>query len=266
MHVIVNGVRVGYEVDGHGPPVVLIHGFPLNRSMWRPQIEALRDRFTMIVPDLRGFGESDVPEENLTLDTYAGDVLGLLDALGHQRVALGGLSMGGYVVFRILARAASRIGKVIIADSRAGADSDEGRERRYAAIKRIRTQGPEGFLGEFTAQLVGPTTKARRPAVMSATKQIVGSPPAASLVAALSAMATRPDSRPLLASVTVPTLVVVGEEDTITPPAAAEEIASGVRDGRLVTIPDAGHMSSLEAPDAFNRAVREFLEAQVPPA
>jgi pimeloyl-ACP methyl ester carboxylesterase len=222
MQVEVNGVRLGYEMEGHGPPVVLIHGFPLSRAMWRPQVEALRDRFTVILPDLRGFGESDVPQGDLTMDTYADDVLGLLDALGYDRVALGGCSMGGYVAFRIVARAAARIRALLIADSRAGADSDEGRERRHAAIRRIHAEGPEGFLSEFTAQLVGPTTKARRPAVLEAVRQIVGTPPASSLTTGLAAMATRPDSRPLLASVTVPTLVVVGEEDTSTPPAAAE--------------------------------------------
>ncbi len=261
MQVEVGGVRLGYETEGHGPPVVLIHGFPLTRAMWRPQVEALRDRFTVIVPDMRGFGESEVPRVNLTMDTYADDVLGLLDALGYDRVALGGCSMGGYVAFRIVARAAGRIRSLLIADSRAGADSDEGRERRYTAIRRIQTEGPEGFLSEFTTQLVGPTTKARRPAVLDAVRQIVGTPPAASLTAALAALATRPDSRPLLASVTAPTLVAVGEEDTLTPPAAAEEIASGVHSARLVTIPEAGHLANLEAPEAFNRAVREFLLA-----
>lgn len=262
MQVNVNGVRLGYEVEGHGPPIVLIHGFPLNRTMWRPQVAALRDRFTVIVPDLRGFGESEVPGDHLTMDTYADDVVGLLDRLGYDRVALGGCSMGGYVVFRVLARAASRVGAVLIADSRAGPDSEEGRERRYAAITRIQTEGPAGFLGEFTAQLVGPTTKARRPAVVEAVRQIVGTPPAASLAAALAAIATRPDSRPMLASVEVPALVTVGEEDTLTPVSAAEEIVSGLPSGRLVTIPAAGHLANLEAPDAFNQAVGEFLLAR----
>lgn len=255
----INGVTLGYQMEGQGPPVVLIHGFPLNRAMWRPQMDALRDRFTVITPDLRGFGESSRPLADPSMDTYAGDVLALLDALRHERVALAGLSMGGYVAFRVVARAAGRIGSLIIADSRAGPDSDEARQRRHAAIRRIRSEGPDAFLNEFTAQLVGPTTKAQRPEVLESVRRIVGKPPASSLTAALAALAGRPDSRPLLASITAPTLVLVGEEDTVTPPEAAKEIAAGVRAGRLVAIPQAGHMANLEAPEAFNRAVREFL-------
>ncbi|MGH2372239.1 MAG: alpha/beta fold hydrolase [bacterium] len=254
-------VTLGYEREGHGPPVVLIHGFPLNRTMWRPQIEGLRDRFTVVAPDLRGFGDAAGPVNDLTMDTYAGDVLDLLDALELNRVALAGFSMGGYVAFRVVARAAGRIRSLIIAGSRAGPDSEEARRGRHAAIERIRTEGPDGFLEEFSARLVGPTTKAGRPAVLDTVRRIVGKPPASSVTAALAAMAARPDSRPLLASIAAPTLVIVGDEDTVIPPDAGKEIASGVRAGRLVTIPQAGHVSNLEAPEAFNGALREFLLA-----
>lgn len=262
MHVEVSGIRLGYEVDGQGPPVVLLHGFPLNRAMWGPQVAALRDRFTVITPDFRGFGESEVPKGPLTVDDYAQDILSLLDALGHPRVILGGCSMGGYVAFRIVARAAARISALLIVDSRADPDTDEGRQRRYAAIKRIEAEGSVGFLEEFVMALVGPTTRVQRPGVFGAVRQIVGSPPAQSLTAGLSAMASRPDSRPLLASIAAPTLVVVGEEDTLTPPASAEVMVQGLPHARLVTIPAAGHLSNLEAPEAFNRAAREFLLAQ----
>jgi len=261
MKIQVNGVTVGYQMEGQGPPLVLIHGFPLNRGMWRPQIEALRDGFTLIAPDLRGFGESMGPMDNMTMDIYARDVLALLDAFGIERVVLAGLSMGGYVAFRMVAQVAERIRSLIIADSRAGPDSEEARQGRYAAIKRIQSEGPDGFLEEFTARLVGPTTKAQRPGVLESVQQIVGRPPVPSLTAALGALAARPDSRPLLASITAPTLVVVGEEDAVMPPDAAREIASGVPASRLVTIPQAGHLSNLEAPEAFNRALREFLTA-----
>ena len=253
------GLTLAYEKEGHGPPVVLIHGFPLNRTMWRPQLEALRDRFTVIAPDLRGFGESAGPVDALTMDTYADDVLDLLDTLGMDRVALAGFSMGGYVAFRVVARAAERIRSLIIAASRAGPDSEEARQGRHAAIERIRTEGPDGFLEEFAARLVGSTTKAARPAVLDTVRRIIGKPPASSVTAALAAMAARPDSRPLLAKIEAPTLVIVGDEDTVMPPDAGKEIATGVRAGRLVTIPQAGHVSNLEAPEAFNGALREFL-------
>jgi len=260
MQIAVGGIRIGYDQDGSGPPVVLIHGFPVNRTMWRPQVAALRDRFTVITPDLRGFGESDLPTGTVTMDTYAADVLGVLDALGHQRFVLGGLSMGGYVAFRIIAAAPARVRALIMADSRAAPDADEARQRRYAAVTRIQHEGPDGFLRDFLGPLVGATTKAQRPQVAEAMRQITGTPPAQSLTAALVAIAERPDSRPLLPSIAVPTLVVVGEEDTVTPPAESRAIASAVPRARLATIPAAGHFSNLEVPEAFNRVVREFLE------
>jgi 3-oxoadipate enol-lactonase len=257
-----NEVTLGYEKEGQGPPVVLIHGFPLNKAMWRPQIDALRDRCTLVAPDLRGFGEAAGPVNDVTMDTYADDVLSLLDSLGMDRVALAGFSMGGYVAFRIVAKAAARISSFILACSRAGPDSEEARQGRYKTIERIRTEGPGGFLEEFTGRLVGATTKATRPAVLETVRRIVGKPPAASLTAALAAMATRPDSLPLLAKIAVPTLVIVGEEDTVMPADAGKEIAAGVQAGRLVTIPKAGHVSNLEAPEAFNQALQEFLLAE----
>ncbi|MBI3998142.1 MAG: alpha/beta fold hydrolase [Armatimonadetes bacterium] len=262
MQIEIQGTRLGYTVEGQGPPVVLIHGFPLNHRMWQPQVAALRDRFTVITPDLRGFGASGPPAEQTTMDTYADDVLRLLDALGYRRVILGGLSMGGYVVFRILARDAARVGALVLADTRAEPDSEEGRQRRYATIARIQAEGAEGFLSDFIGTLVGPTTKAQRPDVLAAVREIVGGPPPQSLAAALGAMATRPDSRPLLASVDSPAVVLVGEEDTLTPPSAAEAIAAGLRRSRMVTIPAAAHLANLEAPEQFNRALREFLTAE----
>ncbi|MDR7521712.1 MAG: alpha/beta fold hydrolase [Armatimonadota bacterium] len=259
MHVEISGTRLGYGLDGDGPPLVLLHAFPLNRQMWRPQVGVLRDRFTVITPDLRGFGESDVPGGPFTLDDCAQDLLGLLDVLGHRRVVLGGCSIGGYIAFRILARAADRVSALILADTRAEPDSEEARQRRQAAIARIEKEGPEGFLHDLLQQLVGPTTKTQRPGVVSTVRQIIGSPDPRSLTAALSALATRPDSRPLLSAVAIPALVVVGEEDVLTPPEASEAMVAAMPNARLVRIPDAGHLSNLEVPEAFNRAVREFL-------
>ena len=259
---VIDGTALGYSIEGRGPAIVLLHGFPLNRTMWEPQVAALRGRFTVITPDLIGFGESDPPSapDTMTMDTFAGAVVRLLDALGHDRVILAGFSMGGYVLFRVVAQAAARIGALVIADSRAGADSDEARQRRMATITRIREQGPDGFLGEFTAGLVGASTKATRPGVVESVRRLVGTPPVPSLVGALSAMATRPDSRPLLAKIAVPTLVLVGEEDTVTPPDAAKEMASGIRGARLVTIPAAGHLANVEAPQAFNASLLDFVD------
>lgn len=261
MRVLVRGVGLGYGMDGAGPPVVLLHGFPLNRAMWGPQVEPLRDRFTVITPDFRGFGESDTPDRPLSMDDYAGDVLALLDSLGYESVILGGCSMGGYVAFRVVAVAAHRVRALLIADSRAEPDTEEARQRRQASMAQIDAEGPQRFLGEFIPRLAGPTTRAQRPGVMAAVREIIGTPHPRSLTAALAAMAGRPDSRPLLPAITVPTLVVVGEEDDVTPLESSEAMVAGLPRARLEVIPAAGHLSNLEAPEAFNRAVREFLLA-----
>jgi pimeloyl-ACP methyl ester carboxylesterase len=227
--------------------------------MWGSQVAALRDRFTVVTPDYRGFGESDPPPGPMTTDDYAADVLALLDALGHRSVVLGGCSIGGYVAFRVLAAAPQRIRGVIVADSRAEPDTDEGRQRRQAAIARIGAEGPAGFIEDFAAGLVGPTTKAQRPGVAATVRSIIGSPSPAGLTAALAALASRPDSRPMLPSITIPALIVVGEEDALTPPASSEAMASAMPRATLVKIPGAGHLANLEAPEAFNRALRTFL-------
>ncbi len=255
----VGGIRLGYEMAGEGPPLVLLHGFPLNSAMWRPQADALRDRFTVISPDFRGFGDSAVPRDPMSMESYARDVLALMDVLGFGRFALGGLSMGGYVAFRVVALAPGRVSALLIADSRAEPDTEEGVARRRAAIARIESEGPAGYLEEFIGSLVGPTTRTQRPGVIAAIREIIGTPPARGLTAALSAMAARPDSRPLLGGITVPTLVLVGEEDALTPPAMAEAMAAALPSARLVRIEGAGHMSNLEAPDEFTRAVHDFL-------
>ncbi|MDR7554817.1 MAG: alpha/beta hydrolase [Armatimonadota bacterium] len=259
MHLEVNGQRLWVHTWGTGPPVVLLHGFPLNGAMWRVQGEALADGWQVVAPDFRGFGDSDPPGAPVSLDAYAEDVLRVADALGLSRFVLGGLSMGGYVVFRVLARAADRVAAVILADTRADPDTDEGRQRRFDAIARIEREGPDGFLADFTATLVGATTRAHGSEVLEAVRAMARRAHPRGLTAALAAMAARPDSRPLLARLTVPVLVLVGEEDTLAPPEVARTMAAATPRGQLVVIPAAGHLSNLERPDVFTAAVRTFL-------
>lgn len=260
MHLEVAGERLHYQTWGAGPPVVLLHGFPLSGAMWRAQGEALADGWQVVAPDFRGFGASDPPGAPISLETYADDVLRVVDALGLARFVLGGLSMGGYVVFRLLARAAERVVAVILADTRADPDTEEGRRRRFDAIARIEREGPDGFLAEFTATLVGATTRAHRREVLDAVRAMARRAHPRGLTAALAAMAARPDSRPLLPRLTVPVLVVVGEEDTLSPPEVARAMAAALPHGRLAVIPAAGHLNNLERPDVFTASVREFLE------
>jgi pimeloyl-ACP methyl ester carboxylesterase len=227
--------------------------------MWSAQGEALADRWQVVAPDFRGFGASDPPTAATTLETYADDVLRVVEALGLSRFVLGGLSMGGYVAFRVLAKAAGRVDALILADTRAEPDTEEGRRRRVEGMARIEREGPDGFLADFTAALVGPTTRAHRSAVLEAVRAMARAAHPRGLTAALAAMAARPDSRPLLSGLTVPVLILVGEEDTVTPPDAARAMAAAIPRAHLVVIPAAGHLSNLEQPEAFTAAVRAFL-------
>jgi len=257
---IVNGVRLVYEIRGQGVPVLWIHGFPLGRWLWDPQVQGLADVARSIAVDLRGFGGSSVPEGPYTMDAYAADLRGLLDALGIERVVLAGLSMGGYVSFAFYAAYPERVRGLILADTRHQADTPEARANRYALIERIRAEGASAAVEAFLPRLFGATTQRERPEWVEAFRRKMMTNPAAGLIGALQAMAERPDRTELLPHIRVPTLVIVGEEDAVTPPDVARQMAEGIPGARLVVLPHAGHLANVEAPEAFNEAVRSFLQ------
>jgi pimeloyl-ACP methyl ester carboxylesterase len=239
----------------------LLHAFPLNRAMWGPQVAALRDRFTVITPDLRGFGESDGPTDPWTIDEYAKDVLAMLDTLGQRRVVLGGCSMGGYVVFRIMAQAADRVSALVLADTRAEPDTAEAAEGRHRAAAQVRASGLAAFLDDFVPRLVAPGDEAARDAV----RAIAEEQDPEAVARALEALAGRPDRLPDLPRIAVPTLVVVGSEDGLTPPSFSETLAAEIPDAELVVIEGSGHLTALERPQEFAAAVGAFLRASASP-
>jgi len=252
-----DGVRLAYEEAGSGMPVVLIHGFPFSHLMWRPQAPLTR-AVTLIGPDLRGVGKSDgVPS---TLDELAGDVHALVEHLKLPACVLGGFSMGGYVLFRYLARHADRVTAIMLLDTRAEADSPEGQQRRYDSVARIEREGPAGYLDDFVKLLVSPKTLESRPDLVKEIRGQMESRRTASLTGALRAMAQRPDSTLLLRSIRVPTLIVVGEDDKATPVDSARRMHEGIAGSQLVIIPGAGHMSNVEQPHPFNAALEAFVK------
>lgn len=255
----VDRIRLVYDVYGQGVPVLWIHGFPLGRWLWDPQVRSLSDGVRSIAVDLRGFGGSSAPEGPYTMEQFAADLRGLMDALGIERAVLAGLSMGGYIAFAFYAAYPERVRGLILADTRHQADTPEARANRYALIDRIRQEGPRAAVEAFLPQLLGATTQRERPDLVEALRRKMMSNPAAGLIGALQAMAERPDRTALLPTIRVPTLILVGEEDVVTPPEVAQEMAAGIPGARLVQIPRAGHLANLEAPDAFNEAVRAFL-------
>ena len=260
--VTTNGIKLNYvDTGGTGTPVLLVHGFPLNLTMWQPQIDALGQRWRLIVPDLKGAGQSEGPDDpsQYTMDSYADELKGLLDELEIDKVVLAGLSMGGYVVFAFLRKYADSVHALVLADTRAEADPPEGVEKRTTQQEQVRNEGIDGLVEALSGALLSDATKQKRPDVQQTVRDVMDNPPK-SFIGELEAMKTRPDSSDGLSSIGVPTLIIVGEDDAITPPDASRKMHEHIAGSRLVVLPEAGHLSNLEAPDAFNGALAEFLE------
>jgi 3-oxoadipate enol-lactonase len=257
----VNGIKLYYEDTGSGDKtILLVHGFPLGRRLWEGQIEALRNAYRIVAPDLRGYGDSDAPDDidSYSLELYADDLASLLDELGIEKVVYVGLSMGGYLAFPFLRRYGDKVEALVLADARAEADPPEGVEKRSAQQEQIRSEGTGGLVEALPKALLSQTTWDQKPDVVERAKALMKHPDNGWL-GSLQAMKTRPDSSDQLTSISVPTLIIVGEEDGITPPDAARKMHEHIGGSRLVVIPDAGHLSNLESPDAFNGALADFL-------
>lgn len=241
--------------EGH---VVLLHAFPLSARLWRPQVAAAPANWRFAAPDLPGFGASPDPPTD-DMDGMARAVLRALDDLGLERAVIGGLSMGGYVTLALYRLAPERFSGMILADTRATPDTDAQREGRRKMIATVRAKGPGAIADEMLPKLLGATTQRARPAVVADARAMIDSNTPAAIAAALEAMAGRPDSTPLLSSIKVPTLVLCGEEDVLTPPSDSEALHAGIPESSLVMLPSAGHLSNLEAPDPFSAALNDFL-------
>jgi pimeloyl-ACP methyl ester carboxylesterase len=257
----VDGRATRYLEAGRGRPLILIHAFPLGADMWQSQLDRVPDGWRFIAPDLRGFGAGAAAEANpsLTVDDYAGDILALMNALGIETAVIGGLSMGGYVTFAIFRQAPTRFDGVILADTKAQADTPDGRAGRLAMSELLRTRGVSAVVDGLLPKLVGETTRRERPQVLADTRQLMEANHLGTIDAALHALMTRPDSTPDLGRIRCPTLVIVGQEDTVTPAADAELLAGSIPGTELVVLPRVGHLSNLEAPEDFSSALTRFL-------
>jgi 3-oxoadipate enol-lactonase len=257
--VSVNGVNLAVEVQGEGPAVLFIHGYPHDRSLWTHQVESL-EGCRRIAPDLRGMGQSDAPDLGYSLATYAADLAALLDSLAIHQVVLCGLSMGGYIAFEFLRRWRSRVRGLVLMDTRAEADSAEARRARDTAAVAARESGAQAIAESLLPTMLSPETRAKSPEVVEKVRRMMAATPVAGMVGALAAMRDRPDSTPLLATLTgLPTLVMVGEDDSLTPPERARAIAQGIPGARLMVLPAAGHLPPLERPVQTTEALRDFL-------
>lgn len=255
--------RVGYEEAGSGLPLVLLHGFPHDRSLWAAQLAAPLAGVRLIALDLPGFGESDAADVP-SLDHWADWVVAALDALRIDRAVIGGLSMGGYLTFAVWRRHASRVQGLILADTRAGADTLEGQDKRVAMQAQVLKAGPGAIAAAMLPGMVGKTTRAERPRAVEYLDAMMRRASVAAIHDALEALRTRPDSTPTLATITVPTLIICGDEDVLTPVAESEAMHAAITDSQLAVLPGAGHASCVELPAAFNAVLSGFIQARFP--
>ncbi|MEP6707876.1 MAG: alpha/beta fold hydrolase [Pyrinomonadaceae bacterium] len=255
-----NGVETVFEDEGNGPAIVLLHGFPFDRTMWRDQVEWLRSSYRLIAPDLRGLGETRSPGEVATMDQMARDVAALLDQLEIDRAIICGLSMGGYVAFEFCHSFPARVHALVLAGTRAPADSEQEKESRERQTARMLAEGMKGIAEETLPKLLTPETLMRKPEVVKRVREMIERSDPNGAAAAQRGMAARRDYSGDLAQINVPTLIVVGREDSIRPVGDAEFLHRRIRNSRLEIIDEAAHVSNLEQPEIFNRALGAFLQ------
>jgi len=245
--------------------LVLLHAFPLSAAMWEAQSDAFPG-WRVIAPDIRGFRGPDGPAVQQpgepTMQELATDVEHVLDSLGVPQAVIGGLSMGGYLTFALFRQAPARFKGLVLANTRASADSDEAKEGRRKMRALVERGGPAAVADDMLPKLLGATTRQDKPEVARHVRSLIEANSAEAIKGAIGAMMTRTDARPILAEIACPTLILAGEEDALIPVTAAEEMHRGIRDSQLVMLPRCGHLANLEQPDAFNAALGRFLRNQ----
>lgn len=243
--------------------LVLLHAFPLNARMWEPQLALADHGWHVLAPQFRGCDGDNADPPAVSVDDYTGDVIDLLDALHVEDAVFGGLSMGGYTALAIFRHAPRYVRGLILADTRSQADTPEAAEGRARMLKLVAERGPSAVADEMIPKLLGESTRARRPEIVERVRSLVLANSSESIAGAVRVLMSRPDSTPLLAQIHCPTLILVGDEDTITPPALAEEMHGRIAGSELAVVAGAGHLSSLEQPAAFNDALARFLTHRI---
>jgi len=252
--------------------LILLHAFPLNAYMWERQLALASHGWRILAPHYRGIEDPRSPTREpgrgggplaTTVDDQAADVIDLLDSLPIEDAVIGGLSMGGYVAFALFRRAPTYFRGLVLADTRSQADTPEGREGRIKMLDLVHGRGPEAIANEMLPKLLGATTHATRPAIVAEVRSMILSNTSEWIASAIRVLMSRPDSTPVLTSIRVPTLIVVGDEDVLTPVSAAEDMHSRIAGSDLVRIPAAGHLPNLEQPEAFDAALARFLDHRV---
>ena len=256
----VRGVDLHVLVRGSGMPLVLVHGFPLDHSMWGAQIERFASQTQVIAPDLRGFGLSGVTTGTVTMEQMADDLVAILDGLGvTEPVVLAGLSMGGYVAFQFARKYPERLRALVLCNTRSAADTPQARESRLKLVEQVLAVGPAPVADAMLPRFFAAESFQRVPGAVEFVRERILLTPAEGIAAALRGLAQRPDVTELLAQIQVPTLVIAGSDDAIVPESEMREMAAKIAGSELIVLPGVGHLSALEAPVEFNSVLARFL-------
>jgi pimeloyl-ACP methyl ester carboxylesterase len=253
-------VDLFYEIRGEGPDVVMLHPYPSDHSYWLPLARHLESRFRLVLPDLRGLGRSALGGSATTMRILAEDLLRICDVLKIGRASFVGCSVGGYVLFEFWRRQRDRVKSLVLMDTKAGVDTDEGRAGRLKNAEEILLKGPQWAIEQIMPKLLAPVTISSRLDVVESAKATMRHAGAAGLSAMQRGMSMRADSGVTLAEIEVPTLVLGGEDDVPSPVSELERMARGIRGAELKIVSRAGHFAAFEQPTEVGRLMREFLE------
>ena len=261
MQLSIDDHSISVDLRGRGEPILFVHAFPLDRRVWKSQIATFAETHRVIAPDLPGFGKSGSPRAAMSIDDYADSLAGVLDALEiREPVTLCGLSLGGYIAFAFLRRHRDRLRRLVLCDTKSAEDPLQKKADRELLAVQVLEQGTANLAQNMPLNLLGQTTQRERPAIVETVREMIADASPEGVAAASRAMALRPDSTDLLAEIDVPTLIVCGEEDPISPPQEMREMADKIRGAAYVEIAGAGHLSPFERPDDFNERLLQFLK------
>lgn len=254
-----------YEVTGSGPPVVLLHPFPVHHGFWDPVTAALASRYQLILPDVRGHGDSGVGQGPATMAKHAEDLSRICDQEGVGRSAFVGVSIGGYILFEFWRRYRQRVQTLVLCNTRASAETQESRAARLRSAADVMERGTEPFAETMLPKLLGKSTLEMRPDLVEDVRRMILKMSPADVNQVQMGMAERPDSVPTLKTINVPTLVIAGEEDNAVPTHEAQVIADNIPGAQLRMIPKAGHYAAFEQPGGVGLLLRQFLDSSYKP-
>jgi 3-oxoadipate enol-lactonase len=256
-----DGAEICFEVSGAGAPVVLLHPFPVNREFWLPVAQFLSTRYRLIMPDLRGHGDSSLGDGSATMSKHAADVARVMTAAGVDRAPLIGVSIGGYVIFEFWRQFRDRASALVLCNTKAGADTPEARTGRFQAADDVLQRGTELFFEGMLQKVFGETTRHSRPDLVEGALRMMRKMSPENVAGVQRGMAERPDSIPAARTINVPTMLITGDEDTLTGVPEAEVLKQSIRGSQMKVVAKAGHYAAWEQPEEVGKLLRQFLDS-----